>query len=369
MWVLGAVAALIISSITAQMSLLGGPAVAAPVDRQLSRTAAASGATALSEGSASPVKPGKKCRASRKDPGGHDPWGGCWPGGRNTGVRGGAALKQISGSITIKRNGAVVSGVDVAGCINVLGLNVTIKQSRAHCVTLPSGSRARYCHYGESAALRNLTECTVVRHVTNNPNPATNNPRLTLRDSVVDCHGTLGSTGIGDRNMNVIRVEVLGCENGFDADSYMGIRDSFIHNLHNSAAGDPHTDGLQSGVGAHLRIVHNVIYGFTDGCTYPNESGSCNGTSALIMGGQRGLATSRQTLIKRNLIAGGAYTLYCPIEPPSRFLIVENYFSTVYSPHVGEYGPTDACRRPGINSSGNKRLKYATGRVKNFRPS
>jgi hypothetical protein len=61
-------------------------------------------------------------------------------------------------------------------------------------------------------------------------------------------------TGIGDRNLRVIRVDIHGCENGFDAASYITIKHSYIHDLwYNSTVGDPHTDGLQSGVGAHPR--------------------------------------------------------------------------------------------------------------------
>jgi hypothetical protein len=276
----------------------------------------------------------------------------------------------VDGDLRITKRGAVVSRVDVAGCINVLAVNVTIKNSKAHCIALPSGSKARYCHYGEPLAVRRFTECTVVPRLTNNPDSATNNPRLTVRDSVINCHGRVGTYGIGDRNIKVIRVEIRRCENGFDADSYMTVRDSYIHDLYNLPDGDPrdpHTDGLQSAIVTRLRIVHNVIYDFNTGCNFPND-GSCNGTAALMMGGQHGWATSRKSLVKRNLLAGGAYSLYCPYDGPRKFRILENYFSTVYSPHVGEFGPTDGCRKPGIHSSGNKRLIYKTGRVKSFRP-
>jgi hypothetical protein len=128
-----------------------------------------------------------------------------------------------------------------------------------------------------------------------------------------------------------------------------------------------HTDGLQSGVGAHLLVEHNVFYGFTTGCTFPTEDGSCNGTSALNIGGQPDLATVEDTTVRRNLLAGGAYTMYCPVLPPSGFAVSENSFSTVYTStasdpadrdRVGEFGPLSDCDRPGVTASGNTLLDY-----------
>ncbi len=301
--------------------------------------------------------PKAACLSSKKVPGGTDPWGTCWPGPDNTGIPAGTKLTPKSGNQTISKNGRVVDGWDVNGCIEVAALNVTIKNSRARCITIASNTRARYCHYGESGALRSLTGCKVVRRLSNNSDSRTNAPRLTVKDSEIDCRRALGSTAIGDRNINVVRVDIHGCENGFDADSYMTIVDSYIHDLYNSTVGDPHTDGLQSAVGARLRLDHNLVYGFTGSCSYPNN-GSCNGTSAINIGGQPDLATSSNTKVRWNQMAGGAYTMYCPMLPPRNFQITENYFSEVYSPRVGEYGPKDGCGKSGIISSRNKRLKY-----------
>jgi hypothetical protein len=72
--------------------------------------------------------------------------------------------------------------------------------------------------------------------------------------------------------------------------------------------------------------------------------------------------------IARNLIAVGAYSMYCPFNRPVGFRILQNYFSEVYSPNVGEYGPTDGCRRVGISSSDNVQLKYESGTTRPFRP-
>jgi hypothetical protein len=298
------------------------------------------------------------CVGSRKDPGGPDPWGGCWPGTHNTGVPGSARLTSVSGDRTITRDGAVVDGWNVDGCILVGGLGVTIKNTQARCVSLVSNSRARYCHPSESSAVRELTECTVVPGLSDRPGAG--KPRLTIRNSTIDCKGVPGATGtgIGDRNLKVVRVEIRGCENGMDADSFVKVKNSLIHDLYQSAEGDPHTDGIQSGVGISLRFVHNVIYGFGTGCTYPSGAAGCNGTSALILGGQPDLVSVTHVTVSRNILAGGAYTLYCPILATSDFVISENRFSEVYSPKVGEYGAMTNCGRPGITRTGNKRINY-----------
>jgi hypothetical protein len=284
-------------------------------------------------------------------------------------VPSGTSLTPIAGDRTVSERGAVVDGWDVDGCIVVAALGVTIQHSRARCITLESDSPARYCDPSESATIRDLTGCTVVPGVSDVRGQA-RRLRLVIRDSEIDCRGRPGEggTGIGDRNMVVVRVDITGCENGFDADSYVTITDSYIHDLYNSSTGDPHTDGLQSGIGRDLQVEHNVFYGFSTGCTFPDDSGSCNGTSAINIGGQPDMATVADSVVRRNLLAGGAYTLYCPLQPPMNFTVSENRFSTVFSDtapkpadrdRVGAYGPEDGCDEEGVTAVANRLLDHA----------
>ncbi len=320
---------------------------------------------------------GSSCSASTKDPGGTDPWGGCWPGANNTGVPAGTILQRVPQDVTsgsgwawdsgdkilnVTGNNAVLDGLNVNAIVYVTGTGVTIKNSKIKAVQ--TAGNAYYCHSDESSAIRSLTGCAVVSGV----GTPSNDPRLILQDSEVDYQGVVGDTGtcIGSRNINVVRVNIHRCENGFDADGYMTIQDSYIHDLYNSTVEDPHTDGLQSGVGETLVITHNVFYGFTTGCAYPND-GSCNGTSAINIGGQPDQATSSNVTVSRNLLAGGAYTMYCAIKPPTNFNITQNYFSTVYSPKVGEFGPTAGCAN-GETSSGNVTLNYSAGTTTPYTP-
>jgi hypothetical protein len=237
-----------------------------------------------------------------------------FPNATNTGVPAGTTLTTVSGDLTVTTNNSTVDSKNVTGCIVVNATGVTVKNSKAQCITTAFNAAAR--------------------------NPA--NPRLTIQDSEDDCGNTAGSTAISDRNVTVLRVNIHGCENGFDADSDFTIQDSYIHDLYNSAVGDPHTDGLQSAVGSNMVIDHNTFYGFDTGCAFPN-GGSCNGTSAINVNNSAGGPTSTNTSINNNLLAGGAFTLYCPIPATSSFSVTNNHFSTVYSSIIGEFGPSSDC--------------------------
>lgn len=241
-----------------------------------------------------------------------------------TGVPAGTTLTDVAGDLVVTTDGEVVSGKNVNGCIVVQAPGVTVQNSRAQCVAVEDRAR--------DAA----------------------NPRVTVQDVEIDCRNQGGSSGIGDRNMNVYRVNIHNCENGFDADTDMTITDSYIHDLFtlpDNTPNQPHMDGLQSALGSNMVIDHNTIYGFDTGCRYPNN-GSCNGTSALFMGIDPN-GPSTNTTISNNLLAGGANTLYCPDSSAASFRIVGNHFSTVYSPNVGEYAPSTNCG--GVTQSGKRR--------------
>ncbi len=66
-------------------------------------------------------------------------------------------------------------------------------------------------------------------------------------------------------------------------------------------------------------------------------------TSAININNGADGPNTRDVLIQDNLLAGGGYTLYCPIPATSNFRIVDNSFSTIFSPTVGGFGPATAC--------------------------
>jgi hypothetical protein len=52
-----------------------------------------------------------------------------------------------------------------------------------------------------------------------------------------------------------------------------------------------------------------------------------------------------EVTIKNNLMAGGAFSLYCPRERSSNVRIIENRFSRIYFPKGGAYGPWTDCEK------------------------
>jgi hypothetical protein len=136
-------------------------------------------------------------------------------------------------------------------------------------------------------------------------------------------------------------VDVSGCENGFDLNQDVLIEDSYIHDLYNG--GGAHMDGAQFGgghwngssfvcCGLNITLRHNTIFGV-------DPSGGF-GTSAIIS--NRGGDTN--ILIDGNLMAGGAFTLYCEQGAKGiNYRVTNNHFSTRFGPKVGYYGVSTDC--------------------------
>jgi hypothetical protein len=249
-----------------------------------------------------------------------------WPDATNTGVPPGTMLTVVNGDMDITIPNTVVDAKDIRGCVSVNAPGVVIKRSKINCgnfVTVTNNSKSIY-HDGYTGT------------------------GLLMEDSEVSCLDSNGipgpGTAIGDNNFTVRRLNIHGCENGFDVDLNADIEDSYIHDLYQSAAA--HTDGLQSADGSNLTINHNTIYGDSPGC--PNTDGSgCSGTSAININNcdpaMRTCPTTSNTTVSNNLIAGGSYTLYCPIKPDVNFRILNNHFSTIFRPNIGAFGYSSDC--------------------------
>jgi len=163
---------------------------------------------------------------------------------------------------------------------------------------------------------------------------------LLLEDVEIDCLGS-GGNALGEADFTVRRADIHGCENGLDVNQNVILEDSYIHDLFNTSAS--HTDGIQfanfrlvanqwvSGA-ANVVIRHNTIYSV-------GVDGSL-GTSAIISNPRN----DTNILIERNLLAGGAYTLYCDRPGAGiNYRVIGNHFSTRFSPKVGAFGPSDGC--------------------------
>jgi len=224
-----------------------------------------------------------------------------WPDATNTGVPPSTRLTPIDGDLTIDTPNTVVDAKEIRGCVMVRAPGVVIRRSRVSCagfITIASFGGA-YTGTG-----------------------------LLVEDTEIDCRGTSG-TAVGDTNITVRRANIHGCENGFDVDGTVTIEDSYIHDLFNSD--EAHTDGIQiTPLGHDVTIRHNTIY-------------SNSGTSAIITPRiSAGIASD--ILVENNLLAGGAFTLYCPQDGSGiNYRVIDNHFSTVFFPTVGAFGPWTDC--------------------------
>jgi chitodextrinase len=236
-----------------------------------------------------------------------------YPDASNTGVPSGTTLTAYTGPSNISTPNTVIDGKTI-GCLQVSAPGVVIRNSRISC---PGG--------GVYVDDRSFDD--------------TKTPLL-IEDSEISCQNQ-GGTGINEADFIVRRSEITGCENGFSLNQNVLIEDSYIHNL--TIGG--HEDGIQIAAGywdgsnwaynggRNITIRHNTIYGM-------GNNDTTFGTSAII-GGPEG---TTNVLIESNLLAGGAYTLYCVRgATPTNYRVVNNRFTTRFKSSVGAYGWSSEC--------------------------
>jgi len=245
-----------------------------------------------------------------------------YPDATNTGVPAGTTLTAYTGPSTITTAGTVITGKTM-GCIQITASNVTIRNSRISC----NGNAVTI----NDKDLYGLTP-------------------VLIEDSEIDCQSSTG-TGIMEAHFTLRRVEISHCENGLSLNQDVTVEDSYIHS-ENSIGADPHEDGIQFGCGhwqpgfagtscasgyapgaLNITLRHDTIYGMTNGDT-------AFGTSAIITNP----AGDTNILITNNLLAGGAYTVYCNRPGAgTNFQLLNNHFSTRFSSKVGVFAPWTDC--------------------------
>lgn len=221
-----------------------------------------------------------------------------WPDATNTGVPEGVILTVVDGDLTIRAAGAVIDGKDIRGCVVVTAPGVVIRRSKIRCTFGYAVLSSGYAGTG-----------------------------LLIEDSEIECRDSNGvgtrATAVGDNNFTARRLNIHNCENGFDVDVNVTIQDSWIHDLYDDE--EAHPDGIQIAIGRNVLIEHNSIF--------------ARGTSAIISHP----TTMSGVTIRNNLLAGGAYALYCPRDRSSDVRVIDNRFSRIVHPKGGVYGPWTDC--------------------------
>lgn len=237
-----------------------------------------------------------------------------FPDSSNTGVPAGTTLTAYTGPSNITTPNTVIDSKTI-GCIQVSASGVVIRNSRITCA---SGAAV----YVDD------------RSFTDTATP------LLLEDVEINCQNS-NTTGVGEADVTVRRANIHGCENGFDINQNMLIEDSYIHDLYNG--GGAHMDGAQLASGhwngssypccaLNVTIRHNTIYAV--------DPAGAFGTSAIISNSGGDV----NVLIEHNLMAGGAFTLYCEQHAKgTNYRVIDNHFSTRFKSTVGFFGPSTDC--------------------------
>jgi hypothetical protein len=220
------------------------------------------------------------------------------PDASNTGVPAGTSLRVVSGDVAVRKAGTVIDGEDIRGCVRVEAKNVTIRRSKVTCTNFYAIASFSEDYSGGGLLIQNVE---------------------------IDCKASNG-TGIGYYGFTARRVNIHGCENGFDIDNTATVTDTYVHD--GFTGNGAHTDGIQLAGGAHITITHNTLL-----------VGGTGTTSAIISNPSK----NSDVLVSNNLLGGGTYTLYCPRDSSTAFRVINNHFSTVFFPQAGQYGPWDAC--------------------------
>jgi len=247
-------------------------------------------------------------------------------GWRHTGV----ALRAVPGSLTqgsgwhwqrgavvVDKRGAVLDGLDIAGCVRVVADDVTLRRSRVSC-------RDYYL----------VKTVDPPRHFTG----------LLVEDVELDGMGALnGSTGIAFDSYTARRVDAHGLSSlAFKMGSHTVVEDSYVHDFACGRQDGVITNDLlhQAGIGtngaaADMVIRHNTV-------DLGRAGAAC--LSGAIANYQD-FGTFDRLVIDRNSIdAAGGYCLKAGVRQPGHpdatgVRVTDNVFGRDYSAGCGSYGP------------------------------
>ena len=303
------------------------------------------------------------CVGNPYEPGGPDPWGGCWPGPQNTGYPKGlpgdsrtpVTLTNYTGPNVITSCGVVIDK-KITGWLNINVGNGTHSKDTP-CVTI-----------------RNSWVKGIVFSDTDTYGP------VLIEDTEIDSDGDLPyAENAGRYNYFVYRVNSHGGQGVIKCAAYCETKDNWIHgmtvgnNYHYNAIGG---NGMEAGT---WNIEHNWASCGDWESVQPGIGGDA-GCSAVI-GFYGDFAPISNITIKRNFLVSSFTTGseefrqagYClnpgyyggkPYPNPTNMTVTENIFGRGQSGKCGVFGPTNSLNAIGQGStnvwSGNR---YSDGTV------
>ncbi|GAA3296908.1 hypothetical protein Dvina_25380 [Dactylosporangium vinaceum] len=213
------------------------------------------------------ASPAAVCGTKANVPGGRDPAGGCFPGPDNTGVPAGVTLTRYTGPCSITKAGTVISAKQVTCDLEIRAANVTIEKSRVDGTVNGAGVA------------------------------------FTITDSVINASpdGIRQTTGVGESNFTLRRVEVLGGNRGVYCASNCTIADSWVHGQR--IKDDWHASAVR--MGERTTVTHSSIV--CDAPIQPDPEGSCSGS----LTGYGDFGPIRDNTIRGNLFMATPTAAYC----------------------------------------------------------
>lgn len=240
-----------------------------------------------------------------------------WPGPGTTGVPAGTQLKS-SGSLSITTAGAVISGLNINGCVDVKASNVTIKRSKINC----------------SSGLYAVRTYDNVRS-------------LVVEDVEIDGGGQT-SAAVCCGNYTLRRVNVHSTIDGPRLGSNTTIVDSWVHHL--SRVSGSHNDALQTTGASNIVVRHNRLEPYN-----PSTGDPFN--AALMIGSTTGPEV-RNLSFEDNFCNGGNYTIGIRDDlNASGIVIRRNTFGTNY-----RYGVVARWNHPGISWETSSNVFLSSGK-------
>jgi hypothetical protein len=262
--------------------------------------------------------------------GGHDPWGGCFPGPANTGVPDGTELSDYTGSCEITAANTVIDGKRVMCDLDIAAEGVEIRNSEVH-----GGVYA------------------------DDPTDA-----VTVTDSTIDAGpvhtpATEGERGIGSRNFRLLRVEVRGGYSSGMCEYDCEVRDSWLHGQDRDEGGHAHESGIRLGSGTtprSQRLIHNTIV-----CD-AKEVLPDAGCSADVTG-YGDFAPIRNNLVEQNLLGASPEGAFCAYGGSTKEKPFPNGSNNVWRHNIFQRGANGKCATyaPMVDGDWGKRGNLWTG--------
>ena len=215
-----------------------------------------------------------------------------WPNSSTTGPRAGHALTP-SADVDVTEAGAVISDLDVDGCIDVMAPNVTINDVRIDCTRATPAIRV----YDGASVTANYVE--------------------------IDGNGVVGAA-VGYSDYTLSHADIHDVIDGPRISSNVQILDSYIHDL--ARTSDSHNDALQTTGGTGIVIRGNNLQAYN--ATFDDPMNAC-----FMVGSEN--APLRDVVVEHNLLNGGNYSILARADlVGSNIVIRNNYFGRNF-----RYGP------------------------------